>query len=215
MPCGHPPRTEHKIISFLAEHRDADLFVCTGSTSVKGLAWLSRHVGNHQRVTLIIGDMAPNNFTRATEADRATASRFLCRDNVTVHNWYRSKPTKKIAHGKAIVAKRNGRTVAALVGSANLTETGLANNLEMMVRCHPDDWGDLQAYLNEAMSHPPANTKLVGLVGVSSSSDSDRRRSQQYRAPAKAGSGCLGALVLLPIQTAAQLWNRLRLRSAR
>ncbi len=213
MPDGHPARTERKISSFLAEHRDADLFVCTGYTSVKGLAWLSRHVSSHQRVTLVIGDMTPNNFTKATETDRATASMFLRRNNLTVHNWYRSKPTKKIAHGKAIVAKRGGRTVAALVGSANLTETGLSNNLEMMVRCHPDDWGDLQAYLNEAMSHPPANTKLVELVG--SSSGSDRRRSQPYRAPAKTGSGCLGALVLLPIQTAVQLWNRLRLRSAR
>lgn len=206
MPDGQPTRTEHKIRSFLAEHRDADLLVCTGYTSVKGLVWLSRHVDSHQKVTLIIGDMTPSNFTRATEADRATASEFLRGSNVKVHNWYRSKPTKKIAHGKAIVAKRGGKTVAALVGSANLTETGLSNNLELMVRCHPDDWGDIQAYLDEATRHPPANTKLIGLVGP----DEDARTPD--RAPAAAGSGCLGALALLPIQAAVKRWNRLSFR---
>ena len=206
MPDGQPTRTEHKIRSFLAEYRDADLVVCTGYTSVNGLAWLARQVNKHQQVTLVIGDMTANRFTKATEADRAAASAFLRGRNVTVHNWYRTRPVKKTAHGKTVVAQRDGRTLAVLVGSANLTETGLSNNLEIMVRCHPDDWSDIEAYVEEATRHPPANDKLIGFVG------SDRALPAAEQVPAAGGSGCLSALAMIPVHIVGSLWNRLRFR---
>lgn len=203
MPNPGPSQPEHKIKSFLKDHYDADLVVCTGNTSVKGLAWLARHVDPRQSVTLVIGDMTANTFAKATDADRATASAFLRGPNVKVHNWYRTKPVKKIAHGKAVVAQRGGKTVAVLVGSANLTETGLSNNLEMMVRCHPGDWSDIEAYVAEATRHPAANAKLIGFVA----SDKDNRNAE--RVPAASGSGCLSALAMIPLQAAGNLWNRL------
>ena len=203
MPNPGPPQPEYKIKAFLNEYRGADLVLCTGYTSVNGLAWLARQVSNHQNVTLVIGDMKANSFTKATEPDRATAAAFLRRHNVKVHNWYRTKPVKKIAHGKAVVAQRNGKTLAVLVGSANLTETGLSNNLELMVRCHPDDWRDIEAYISEATRHPPANAKLIGYVAPGGGAPTAEH------APA-AGGGCLSAVAMIPFLAAKSLWNRLR-----
>lgn len=161
-----PSHPAHKIKAFLEEHRGADIVVCTGSASVKGLAWLARQAGSDRRITIVIGDMTGQSFAAANDDDRRVAAAFLRRSDVKVHNWYRQKPVKKIAHGKAVVALQSGgnKAVAALVGSANLTDKGLSENLELMVRCDPGELDEIDAYIAEATKHPPANDKLIGFV---------------------------------------------------
>ena len=106
MPNGKLAQPADKIRTFIRDYRDADIVVCTGNTSVRGLAWLAGQADSSQRVTIVIGDMLGQNFSKASEGDRETAASFLRRPKVKVHNWYRRKPEKKIAHGKAVVALR-------------------------------------------------------------------------------------------------------------
>ncbi len=202
VPNGKLTQPADKIRTFIGGHRDADLVVCTGNTSVRGLAWLAGQVDSSQRVTIVIGDMQGQSFSKASEGDREAAAAFLRRPNVKVHNWYRTKPEKKIAHGKAVVAFRERRAIAALVGSANLTHTGLYTNLEMMVRSDHVELPEIEAYINEATRHPPANEKLIGLVAPT------------QKAPEEAAAnkgGCLPALVLAPALVAGSIWYRTRL----
>ena len=196
-----PAGAESKVKAFLHDHRTADVVVCTGYVSVNGLAWLSRQVDDTRRVTLVIGDMRAHFFANANDEDLKAAAAFLRRGNVNVHHWYRQKPVKKIAHGKAVVAVQGHKQkpVAALVGSANLTDQGLRQNLELMVRCDASDLGEIEAYIDEATRHPPANDKLLGLVVP------DKPQ------PAVGKGGCLPALALIPAQAAAGLWARIRL----
>ena len=205
-----PSQPAHKIKAFLDEHRSADVVVCTGSASVKGLAWLARQVGSGQRVTIVIGDMTEQSFAVATEDDRRVAAAFLRRGDVKVHNWYRQKPVKKIAHGKAVVALQGGRNeaVAALVGSANLTDKGLSDNLELMVRCDPGDLHEIDAYIAEATSHPPANDRLIGFM----TKDTPVRFATKAKPQAATRKGgCLPALAFIPAHFAASLWARIKL----
>ena len=196
-----PAEAGSKIKAFLHEHRTADVVVCTGYVSVNGLAWLSRQVDQGRGVTLVIGDMRAHFFANASDGDRKAAAAFLRRDNVKVHHWYRQKPVKKIAHGKAVVAVQGykQKPVAALVGSANLTDQGLHQNLELMVRCDTADLGEIEAYVAEATRHPPANDKLIGFVVPDKSQDTAGK------------GGCLPALALIPAHTAASLWARIRM----
>ena len=210
MPNRRPPEPASKIKAFIDEHRDADLVVCTGNASVKGLAWLARQIKDSRNVTLVIGDMTEHLFKKSKDEDRDDVALFLTRENVKVHNWYRSKPVKKIAHGKAVVARRGGEAVAALIGSANLTGTGLFDNLEMMVRCDPADLPDIDAYIDEATSHQPATDKLIGFVAR------DKKQPAVFVAPSKkqpaaSKGGCLPALALIPVYTAGSFWSRFRL----
>lgn len=205
-----PSQPAPKIEAFLDEHRSADVVVCTGSASVKGLAWLARQVGSGQQVTIVIGDMTEQSFAVATDDDRRIVAAFLRRDNVKVHNWYRQKPVKKIAHGKAVVALQGGRSeaVAALVGSANLTGKGLSDNLELMVRCDPGDLHEIDAYIAEATSHPPANDKLIGFVTKDTRTGLATKDEPQAET---SKGGCLPALVLIPAHAVASLWARIKL----
>ena len=196
-----PAEAGSKIKAFLHEHRTADVVVCTGYASVNGLAWLSRQVDQGRRVTLVIGDMRAHFFAHASDGDRKAAAAFLRRDNVNVHHWYRQKPVKKIAHGKAVVAVQGHKQkpVAALVGSANLTDQGLHQNLELMVRCDTADLGEIEAYVAEATGHPRANDKLIGFV------------APEMPQPPEGKGGCLPVLALIPARAAAGLWTRVKL----
>lgn len=205
-----PSQPARKIKAFLDEHCGADVVVCTGTASVKGLAWLARQVDSGQRVTIVIGDMTEQSFAVATDDDRQVAAAFLRRGDVKVHNWYRQKPVKKIAHGKAVVALQSGKSkaVAALVGSANLTDKGLTDNLELMVRCDPGDLHEIDAYIAEATSHPPANDRLIGFV---TKDTPVRFATKEEPQEAAGGGGCLPVLAMIPAQLAKGLWARIKL----
>ncbi len=215
--------------SFIKAHAPADrLVVCTGYVSVKGLAWLARQVPANRAVTIIIGDMRRNNLAKANDEDRRVAEQFLRQGNVEVYTWYRTYPVKKMAHGKAVAAIHNGRVVAALVGSANLTEKGLSDNLEIMVPCDAQGLPSVQDYIDTASSHESAKAKLIDAVSGQQSSTSvhrrvprrthrrpavgsRRRRSRSVRQPTKAGGGgCAPALLTLPFRTIARLFSPAR-----
>ena len=154
--------------------------------------------------------MTGQSFAIAADDDRRVAAAFLRRDNVKVHNWYRQKPVKKIAHGKAVVALQSGRNkaAAALVGSANLTDKGLSDNLELMVRCDPGDLHEIDAYITEATRHPPANDKLIAFV----IQDTPVRFASKDKPQAASGEGgCLPALALIPAHAATGVWARIKL----
>lgn len=188
------------VSSFIRQLGPADrLVVCTGYVSVKGLAWLARQVPPNRNVTIIIGDMRPNNLAGATEEDRRVAAQFLRQSNVEVHTWFRTKPIKRMAHGKAVAAINNGKVVAALVGSANLTEKGLSDNLEIMVPSGAEGLPAVYEYIAEATSHPSAKAKLLGDIEPG-------RASAALTEPAKEGSGgCAPVLLTLPFRAIARL----------
>ena len=190
------------ISAFMKMHAPADrLVVCTGYVSVKGLAWLARQVPANRGVTIVIGDMRPNNLAKATDEDRRVAAKFLRQGNVEVHTWFRTKPVKRMAHGKAVAAINNGRLVAALVGSANLTEKGLSDNLEIMVPCGAEGLPAVYEYIAEATSHPSVKAKLLRDIEPG-------RVSAAATEPAKAGGGgCAPVLVTLPFRAIARLFS--------
>ena len=154
--------------------------------------------------------MTQQSFAVATDDDRRVAAAFLRRGDVKVHNWYRQKPVKKIAHGKAVVALQGGskRAMAALVGSANLTDKGLSDNLELMVRCDPGDLHEIDAYIAKATSHQPANDKLIGFVTKDTPTGLATKDEPQA---ATSKGGCLPALAFIPAHVAASLWARIKL----
>ena len=188
--------------SFIKAHAPADrLVVCTGYVSVKGLAWLASQVPVNRSITIVIGDMRPNNLARATEEDRRAAAQFLRRGNVEVHTWFRTKPVKRMAHGKAVAAINNGRVVSALVGSANLTETGLSDNLEIMVPCNPEGLPSVQDYINTATSHGSAKPRLLKEV-------EPKGASADTTEPARTGGGgCAPVLLTFPFRAIARLFS--------
>ena len=162
---GSSDSPARRIEAFIAAHADADIVVCTGFTSVWGLAWLAEKIDAGQGCVLIAGDLKPQRFKKGSDEKRARAVAFLRRRNVRVHHWYRKKPEEKMAHGKAVAALGgDGKVVDALVGSANLTRAGLERNLELMVRCEPSDLRNVDAYIAKATRHDPMTDKLIGLV---------------------------------------------------
>lgn len=124
-----------RIERFLRTHSTGRLIVCVGSASVSGLAWLAERA-RQRPVTLLIGDLQGRNFQHATDADRRAALEFVQRSDVEVHNWYRTARSaggRSEAHLKIWAAcDERGVPHAHLVGSANLTTAGLAENVELM-----------------------------------------------------------------------------------
>ena len=121
---------------FLADNPQGHLYVLVGYASVWGLAWLHENTPG-RRVTLIIGDTRPHHFGSATNRNRAKALQFLRRKDVLILSWYRSGKSAQgmaMLHAKAwvIAGPKNRSARAAMIGSANLTRTGLQDNWEMM-----------------------------------------------------------------------------------
>ena len=106
-----------------------------------GLAWLARKAAKRP-VTVVIGDLRTgmDNFEAR---DAAEAAEFISRPDVRILNWYRTDKNKKgaaIAHSKVFAVEGpEGRSIAVLAGSANLTMTGLSANVETMVEAVQED----------------------------------------------------------------------------
>lgn len=85
---------------------------------------------------MVVGDLRTgmDNFEAS---DAAEAAEFVSRPDVRILNWYRTDKNKKgaaIAHSKVFVVEGpEGKPIAVLAGSANLTMTGLSANVETMV----------------------------------------------------------------------------------
>ncbi len=141
-----------RVERFLDAHPDGPLVVCVGSASAAGVAWLAER-SRGRPVTLLVGDLKGRNFGLATDADRRAALDFVRRSDVTVLNWYRtnrSNQGRSEAHLKVWAACDDaGVPQAFLVGSANLTNAGLHENVELMALADASDHGYLRNTLQE------------------------------------------------------------------
>ncbi len=139
-----------RVERFLRLHDTGRIIVCVGSASVSGLAWMAERTPQRP-VTLLIGDLQGRNFQHATEADRRAALAFVQRSDVEVRNWYRTARNaagRSEAHLKVWAAcDEHGTPHAYLVGSANLTTAGLAENVELMTVADSSE----HAYLNDVL----------------------------------------------------------------
>ena len=146
-----------RVERFLRSHDAGRLVVCVGSASVSGLVWLAERT-RERPVTLLIGDLQGRNFQHATDADRRAALAFVQRSDVEVRNWYRTARNaagRSEAHLKVWAAcDERGVPSAYLVGSANLTTAGFAENVELMAVADSSDHdylgGVLQGLLDKS-----------------------------------------------------------------
>ncbi len=155
-------------IRFIRAHRgagDADeLVIATGYVSAWGLGWLAENTTGP--VTVIVGDLKPHRFQKGTD-DGRKAVELLERSGSRVFCWYRTRPKEAIAHGKAVVFRREGKTVAALAGSANLTRNGLNTYAEIMVPVDPAGFAQIDRYVDQAISGGrEAKKRLIRMCGA-------------------------------------------------
>ena len=168
-----------RIERFLADHPAGHLHVVTGYTS---MAWLARRAAKRP-VTLVVGDLRTgmDNFEAR---DTAEAAEFISRPDVRILNWYRTDKNEKgaaIAHSKVFAVEGpEGKPIAVLAGSANLTMTGLRANVETMVEAIQKD--------REA-----AFKQVVWLERQAW--DATDRVVEKARPKEAAGAGCMPALV--------------------
>lgn len=156
-------------IRFTRAHRgagDADeLIIATGYVSARGLGWLAENTTGP--VTVIVGDLKPHRFQKGNEEDGRKAVELLERSGSRVFCWYRTRPKEAIAHGKAVVFRREGKTVAALAGSANLTWNGLHTYAEIMIPVDPAGFAQVDRYVDLAISKGrEAKKRLIRMCGA-------------------------------------------------
>ena len=197
-----------RIESFLAKHPDGALTVCVGYASVAGIAWLADHMDG-RGVYLLIGDLKGQHFEKATQADRAKAHQFVSRNNVHVYNWYRTERSdygRSSAHLKVwAVEPADINERAYLVGSANLTNAGLYQNVEAMATAQVGDHDYLHALIRGLSSEAwDKKERLLGLIRpddapghepLRAPSRTHQRTRLSTPRPPSANTGC-GAQVL-------------------
>lgn len=171
-----------RIERFLDDYPAGHLHVVTGYTSMAGLAWLARRAAKRP-VTVVVGDLRTgmDNFEAR---DAAEAAEFISRPDVRILNWYRTGKNKKgaaIAHSKVFAVEGpEGKPIAVLAGSANLTMTGLSANVETMVEAVQKD-------------RDAAFKQVVWLERQAW--DATDRVMEKARPKEAAGAGCMPALV--------------------
>lgn len=160
---------------FLGKHPGAHLYVAVGYASVWGLAWMQRYTSG-RRVTLLIGETRSQHFAKATNAERSKAITFLQRKDVRVLNWYRTAKAaqgQSMLHAKAwiIADEKSHGARAALVGSANLTKSGLEKKWEIMAVAADHElsriWTQLNRFLKGGNGNKPpwdAKERLIDQV---------------------------------------------------
>ena len=190
-----------RVERFLDAHPDGPLVVCVGSASVAGIVWLAER-SRSRPVTLLIGDMKSRNFAKATDRGRSTALDFVNRGDVAVRNWYRTNRSgqgRSEAHLKVWAAcDGRGAPQAFLVGSANLTNAGLHENVELMALADGSEHAYLRSTLQQLQAKSwDAKERLEEWSEHGDSPERRHRRSGQrsrQHAPA-ASTGC-GSQVL-------------------
>lgn len=189
-----------RVERFLDAHPDGPLVVCVGSASVAGIAWLAAR-SRGRPVTLLIGDMKSRNFARATDRDRSAALDFVNRNDVTVLNWYRtnrSNQGRSEAHLKVWAAcDGTGAPRAFLVGSANLTNAGLHENVELMALADGSERSYLRSTLQQLQAKSwDAKERLQEWIEGDAPERRHHRRGQRSRQHAPAASTGCGSQVL-------------------
>lgn len=181
-----------RIKRFLLDYPTGHLYVLTGYTSIWGLSWLASQTGGRP-VTVVVGDQ--RKFAAGDDKRGAgDAMRFLNRIDVRFLTWYRTRRHRRgesFCHSKVyLVVKPDGAPVAALVGSANLTQAGLHGNVETMGEVTGEDLvavhAQVRGLVNEAYdSMEKAREKVATVLGskprgVSPVSLDDHRRKKRY-----------------------------------
>ena len=190
----------HRVERFLDAHPDGPLVVCVGSASVAGIVWLAER-SRGRPVTLLIGDMKSRNFAKATGRDRSAALDFVNRRDVTVLNWYRtnrSSQGRSEAHLKLWAAcDDRGAPQAFLVGSANLTNAGLHENVELMALADDSERSYLRSTLQQLQAKSwDAQERLQEWIEGEAPERRHHRSGQRTRQHAPAASNGCGSQVL-------------------
>lgn len=177
-----------RIERFLRTHPTGPLIVCVGSASVSGLVWLAERT-SQRPVTLLIGDLQGRNFQHATDADRRAALAFVKRSDVEVRNWYRTARNaagRSEAHLKLWAACDDREAPHSfLVGSANLTTAGFAENVELMTVADGSEHDYLNGVLEALLEKSwPAEDQLAERIA---SPDAQTDAPRPHRRPARSG----------------------------
>ncbi len=160
-------RIDERIGRFLADNPSGSLLVAVGYATPAGLAWLHKRTAGRS-VSVLIGDARSTYWKNRTAADCDAARQFLSRSNVEVHNWYRTRRSNEgvsEAHLKAWLVYSRNSVLAALVGSANLTNNGLHNNTEIMAEPVIKDLRNVWATAHELWGKSwDAKERLLGYL---------------------------------------------------
>ena len=142
--------------SFLSDNPQGHLYVATGFASPAGLSWLHERTQG-RAVTVVIGAAALDHkyWGRGDKSLKSSARAFLGRKEVSVKVWKREAGASSDLHSKLWVIRQRPRgdapfTVAAVLGSANLTDNGLFHNQESMQPVRDEDleqcWTEMDSY---------------------------------------------------------------------
>lgn len=141
------------IEQFLQDNPNGHIYVASGFASTYGLAWLHRRT-RHRTVTVVIGGSSLDGryWTLCSDAEEKTAQEFLDRSNVSVRVWKGSRPASQL-HAKLWITKSHAR-IDVLLGSANLTKSGLRTNCEAVTRARDEDldrhWNAMFSYVEDS-----------------------------------------------------------------
>lgn len=179
-----------KIEAFLRNNPEGNLLIAVGYASPVGLAWLHEQTIGRS-VKILIGDAKPRRFKQCSRQQAREALHFISRPDVEVLNWYRTDRSSKgrsQAHLKTWVIEIDGQPIAALNGSANLTQNGLFHNVESMHKIPSEDlysaWYDVAYLLREGRD---AQDRIEGYLQERIQRESSKRN--QY--PRRKRTGCL------------------------
>lgn len=170
-----------QVNKFLKTYPEGHLIVVTGYVSASGLAWLAERADG-RRVSLVIGDVEKSQIRYSgTPVKRNKAVRFLKRADVRAFTWKHEQPGQSpdiICHAKLWAVTEGQMLKAALVGSANLTHSGMNLHFEIMVPA-ADRWlthlSNQMAWLLQ--NSVPANAALIKeLSGAAKKRPGGKRR---------------------------------------
>lgn len=159
-----PPGSALRLVErFLAEHPTDRLWVCTGYLSAYGLGVLGR-LAPDRPIDIVTTELQVALSTEASASSVSDAVALLRRRNVNLYTWHRPERggnQRSDMHAKAYITAPGTRSQAALVGSANLTWTGLLNNEEMMAAVEPGEVARLVRQTERLMRRKPVNADAI------------------------------------------------------
>ena len=120
------------VSAFLTINPNGILWLRMGYISPFGLMWLAERVPHHREIRLAVGNIGFNYFARCTRKEALTAQQALNRNNLHVRHF------EKLG-SKDWVVECVGAPPAALVGSANLTKSGLLELGKTVITANPED----------------------------------------------------------------------------
>lgn len=169
-----------QISDFLAANPRGHLIVVTGYVSPSGLDWLARKAASRQ-VSLVVGDLDRSNLRGGSASSRSSAARFLQRSDVRAFAWKHAAPGRGpdiICHAKLWAVVGGKDLSAALVGSANLTYTGMNLHFEIMVPAADAYLGHLSNQMSWLLQNSEnAKEKILkGMRGAPRGKPPPRRR---------------------------------------